>query len=292
MSTLFDAAPERARIARLDIGLLNLADRACLRLLHRCEVATAAQLATLIYPSRRTAHRHLRRLWQLGLLERTPLPPTRGGVPVAYRLTRRGTQRLGYSTRRHGGITQVRHALDAVAVIRSLVRADPPFLQSWMTPVMTADLLDGHVQPDGVLVLQADAGSGVLCLEVDEATEHAPQILAKLDAYSRVLPPRSGWHALFVVPNHDRLDWLRRVARWDERRGLGGRVWATTLPDLDGRTINASVAAVGFESSARGLRRILTDLKDRSSPAPVGSAAWVQMLGSGGAEDLDEALAW
>jgi hypothetical protein len=292
MSTLFQVAPEQARIARLDIGLLSLADRACLRLLHRCEVATAVQLATLIYPSRRTALRHLRRLWQLGLVERTPLPPNRGGVPVAYRLTRRGMQRLGYSTRRHGGITHVRHALDTVAVICSLARATPPALQSWMTPVMTADLLDGHLQPDGVLVLQADAGSGVVCLEVDEATEHAPQILAKLDAYARVLPPRSGWHALFVVPNHDRLDWLRRVARWDERRGLGGRVWATTLTDLEGRAINAPVAAIGFDRPARGLRQILTDTKDRSSPAAVGSAAWVQMLGSGGAEDLDEALAW
>ena len=292
MSTLFQVAPARACIARLDIGLLNLADRACLRLLHRCEVATAVQLATLIYPSRRTALRHLRRLWQLGLVERTPLPPSRGGVPVAYRLTRRGMQRLGYSTQRHGGISQVRHALDTVAVICSLVRADPPVLQGWMTPVMTADLLDGHVQPDGILVLHADAGSGVVCLEVDEATEHAPQILAKLDAYARVLPPRSGWHTLFVVPNHDRLDWLRRVARWDERRRLGGRVWATTLPDLESRSINASVAAIGFDSSARALRRILIDSKDRSAPAPVGSAAWVRMLGSGGAEDLDEALAW
>lgn len=292
MSTLFQVAPERARIARLDIGLLTLADRACLRLLHRCEVATCVQLASLIYPSRRTALRHLRRLWQLGLVERTPLPPTRGGVPVAYRLTRRGMQRLGYSTRRHGGITQVRHALDTVAVICSLVRADPLVLQAWMTPVMTGDLLDGRVQPDGVLVLQTSAGSGVVCLEVDEATEHAPQIVAKLDAYARVLPARSGWHALFVVPNADRLDWLRRVARWDERPRLAGRIWATTLPDLEDRAINASIASIGFDTPARSLGRILTDAKDRSSPAPVGSAAWDRMLGSGGAEDLDEALAW
>ncbi len=292
MSTLFHAAPERARAARLDIGLLNFADRACLRMLHRCEVSTCVQLATLIYPSRRTALRHLRRLWQLGLVERTPLPPNRGGVPIAYRLTRRGTQRLGYSTRRHGGITQVRHALDTVAVICSLVRADPPVLRAWMTPVMTGDLLDGLVQPDGILILQTDARSGVVCLEVDEATEHAPQILAKLDAYARVLPARSGWHALFVVPNQDRLDWLRRVARWDERPRLAGRVWATTLPDLEDRAIDAPVAAIGFDASARTLVRMLADAKDRSSPVPVGSAAWVQMLGSGGAEDLDEGLAW
>ncbi len=81
MSTLFRAAPERAQIARLDIGLLNVADRACLRLLYRCEIATGMQLTTLIYPSRRTALRHLRRLWQLGLVERTPLRPIAAGYP-------------------------------------------------------------------------------------------------------------------------------------------------------------------------------------------------------------------
>ncbi|MDQ3691865.1 MAG: replication-relaxation family protein [Chloroflexota bacterium] len=196
----------------MDIGLLNLADRAGLRLLYRCELATGLQLTSLVYTSRRTALRHLRRLWQLGLVERTPLPPNRGGVPVAYRLTRRGMQRLGYSTRRHGGITQIRHALDTVEVICALVRPDRPALQSWMTPVMTDDVLNGLVRPDRVLVLQTEGGSGVVCLEVDEATEHAPQILAKLDAYSRILP-RCGWHLLIVVPNEDRLDWLRRVAR-------------------------------------------------------------------------------
>lgn len=291
MSTLFQVAPERARIARLDIGLLTLADRACLRLLHRCEVATCVQLASLIYPSRRTALRHLRRLWQLGLVERTPLPPTRGGVPVAYRLTRRGMQRLGYSTRRHGGITQVRHALDTVAVICSLVRADPLVLQAWMTPVMTDDVLNGLVRPDGVLVLQTEGGSGVVCLEVDEATEHAPQILAKLDAYSRVLP-RCGWHLLFVVPNEDRLDWLRRVARWDDRPGLTGRAWALTLPELQRQALGATIEPVGWNAASRPINTILVDQRRRHSPAPVGTAAWVLMLGSGGAEDLDEALAW
>lgn len=291
MSTLFRSAPERARIARLDIGLLNLDDRACLRMLHRCEVATGGQLATLVYTSRRTAMRHLRRLWQLGLIERTPLPPTRGGVPVAYRLTRRGMQRLGYSSRRHGGISQLRHALDTVAVVCALARTDPPALQAWMTPITTGDLLGG-VQPDGVLILQAGAGSGVVCLEVDEATEHAPQVLTKLDAYARVLPRRNGWHLLFVVPNEDRLDWLCRVARWEERPRLGGRAWAVSLLDLESRALDAPVATVGFDGSSQSLGRILKDPQPRSCPAPVGSAVWVQMLGSGGAEDLDEVLAW
>ena len=291
MSTVFRTAPERAQIARLDIGLLNLADRACLRLLHRCETATGLQLTTLIYPSRRTALRHLRRLWQHGLVERTPLPPNHGGVPVAYRLTRRGMQRLGYDGRRQGGLSQIRHALDTVEVVCALVRPDRPALQAWMTPVMTDDVLNGLVRPDGILVLQTEGGSGVVCLEVDEATEHAPQILAKLDAYSRVLP-RCGWHLLFVVPNEDRLDWLRRVARWDDRPGLTGRAWALTLPELQQAAVGATVAAVGWSAPSRPITAILVDHRRRHCPAPVGTAAWVQMLGSGGAEDLDEALAW
>lgn len=291
MSSLFHSPPERARLARLDIGLLTTADRACLRLLYRCEVATGTQLATLVYTSRRTAMHHLRRLWQLGLVERTLLPPVNGGMPVAYRLTRRGMQRLGYSTRRHGGISQIRHSLDTVEVACTLARIDPPVLQAWMTPMTTGDLLDA-IQPDAVLVLQTDAGSGVVAVEVDEATEHAPQITAKLDAYARVLPPRSGWHLLFVVPNEDRLDWLRRVARWEDRPRLGGRTWGTTLPALQGQALDAPIASIGSGGAPVPLRRILTDTQRRSCPAPVGSAAWVQMLGSGGAEDLDEVLAW
>lgn len=292
MSTLFQGASERARIARVDIGLLTVADRACLRLLHRCDVAIALQLATLIYPSRRTALRHLRRLWRIGLLERLPLPPVHGGVPVAYRLTRRGMHRLGLAHHRRGGIVQIRHALDTVEIVCALAQSQPPALQAWMTPLMTDDLLDGRIKPDGVLIIQTERGSGVVCLETDEATEHAPQISAKLDAYARLLPPRSGWHVLFVVPNQDRLDWLRRVGRWDDRPGLPGRAWAATLPDLMQAGLRARVAAAGWSAPERALSGVLTDRQPRLSAAPVGTPAWVQMLGSGGAEDLDEALAW
>ena len=49
----------RALLSSLDIGLLSIRDRACLRLLYRAGVATADQLTTLIFPSRRTALRRL-----------------------------------------------------------------------------------------------------------------------------------------------------------------------------------------------------------------------------------------
>lgn len=47
MSALFRSSPERARIGGIDVGLLDIRDRACLRLLRRIEVATPDQLAIL-----------------------------------------------------------------------------------------------------------------------------------------------------------------------------------------------------------------------------------------------------
>lgn len=86
MSAFFRTWPERAPAA-LDIGLLPIRDRACLRLLDRYESATADQLAILVHPTLRTSQRRLRRLWRLGLLERSPLMPEHGGIPMAYRLS-------------------------------------------------------------------------------------------------------------------------------------------------------------------------------------------------------------
>lgn len=88
------------------------------------------------------------------------------------------------------------------------------------------------------------------------------------------------------------LGWLRRVARWDDRPGLGRRAWALTLPELERAALSSSVTPVGWNAPIHDLGGILTDSRRRAAPAPVGSAAWVQMLGSGGAEDLDEALEW
>ena len=289
MSSLFRPSSERARLGGLDIGLLDVRDRACLRLLNRVEVATPSQLATLIYPSRRTSFRHLRRLWHLGLVERAPILPIRGGVPVAYRLSRRGMNRLGYTDRRSGGIAHLRHALDVVASVCALVRADPELVQAWLPESIAADAGVEPARPDSIIAIQTTDGSCVLCLEIDEATEHAPQIRSKLPVYERVLSSRPGWHVMFVVPTTDRLAWLRRV-------GLGsavtirGRVWAVVLAVLDASGIDAPIVPVGSAGEWRSLRSLLDDPRPRRCPTPVGSDAWVQLLGSGGGEDLDEAL--
>src|SRR3990170_212581 len=68
MSALFRTWPERAPAA-VDIGLLPIRDRACLRLLDRYESATAEQLAILVHPTVRTSQRRLRRLSRLGAVD-------------------------------------------------------------------------------------------------------------------------------------------------------------------------------------------------------------------------------
>lgn len=289
MSSHFRPSSERAHVGRVDIGLLDVRDRACLRLLNRVEVATPSQLAVLIYPSRRTSFRRLRRLWHLGLVERAPILPIRGGVPVAYRLSRRGMSRLGFTDRRSGGIAHLRHALDVVASVCALVRADPDLVQAWLPESIASDAGVEPARADSIVALQSTEGSGVLCLEIDEATEHAPQIRSKLPAYERVLPSRPGWHVMFVVPTNDRLAWLRRVGL-PQAATIRGRVWGVVLADLDASGIDAPVAPVGRAGERQPLRSLLDDPRPRCCPTPVGSDAWVQLLGSGGGEELDEAL--
>lgn len=258
-------------------------------MLNRVEVATPSQLAVLIYPSRRTSFRHLRRVWHLGLVERAPILPIRGGVPVAYRLSRRGMTRLGYTDRRSGGIAHLRHALDVVACVCALVRADADLVQAWLPESIAGDAGAAPARPDSIVALQTSAGSGVLCLEIDEQTEHAPQIRSKLPAYERTLPSKPGWHVMFVVPTDDRLAWLRRVGR-PQAASLDGRVWGVVLADLEASGIDAPVVPVGRAGERQPLRSLLDDSRRRRCPTPVGSDAWVQLLGSGGGEDLDEAL--
>jgi hypothetical protein len=69
-------------------------------------------------------------------------------------------------------------------------------------------------------VLAGPAGSGVVCLEIDESTQHIAPIRAKLRAYRRAIGGRPAWHALFVVPSSTRGGWLRRIARGCDLGGL------------------------------------------------------------------------
>jgi hypothetical protein len=298
VSALFRTRPERSA-AVLDIGLLLKRDRACLRLLDRCEAATAEQLAILVHPSRRTSLRRLRQLWRLGLLERSPLMPEHGGIPMAYRLSRRGRSRLGAVDPRVRSAAHLRHSLDVVVVVTSLVRwsrvredtdGTKPLVQAWLPESMTAGILAPKLRPDSILALQAGPLAAALCVEVDEATQKGPVIRAKLDAYHAALAGRTGWHLLLVVPSRDRVAWLRRLAGWDRWPRLIGRCWAVVLPELQATGAGATAMPVGWRGEPRPLLAVPDDPRPRRCPTPVGTDAWINLLATGGGEDLREAL--
>lgn len=298
MSALFRTWPERSA-AVLDIGLLLTRDRACLRLLDRYEAATAEQLAVLVHPSRRTSLRRLRQLWRLGLLERSPLMPEHGGIPMAYRLSRRGRSRLGVVDPRMRSAAHLRHSLDIIEVTCALLRwseareaavGAEPLVQASLSELQTAGILGRHLRPDSIIALQSDPFSGVLCVEVDEATQRSAVIRAKLDAYNAALYGRSGWHVVFAVPSRDRLDWLRRVAGWNHWPRLVGCCWGVVLPELRVAGADAVAIPIGCRGEPRPLLAVLDDPRPRRCPTPVGTDAWVELLATGGGEELREAL--
>jgi hypothetical protein len=293
----FSSAPAPPHRVIVDPGFLPYRDRAALRILYRADVATTTQLTVLAYARRQTAQERLSRLYRAGYLERAILPPSsRGGAPFAFRVSPRGRRRLGYDplTRSRAG-TQLRHSLNGVETVCALVGASgggvaEPLVQAWLTEVMAHDLLP-KVYPDAVVVLQAATGSGVLCLEIDQNTERGPVIRDKLGRYETALRSKTGWHLLFVVGSAGRAGSLAATARYKGGYpGLAGRAWVLVLPELQGRGLDASLVALNPTVPRTTLGAVLVDATPRRCPTPVGTAAWLQVLGLGGHEDFDEAL--
>lgn len=293
--TAFRSHPATADRLRCDPDALPGRDRACLRLLGRADAATAGQLATLLYGRRRTAQERLQRLWEAGLLERMPAPQHRPGTsPYAYRLSAAARLRLGIAGRRPAGPTILCHTLDGVAIVCALVAHDrtdrEPPVQAWLPERMLGNLdLGTGVAPDGLVVLQSDDRSGVLCLEVDEGTQHAGVVRPRLEAYARALASRPGWALLVVVPTRTRAAWLGRLAaRVTTPSGRSNR-WVAVLADLERHGLAAPVAALGT-ANRRTLAEALPDAMARRTDAPVGTPRWIELLGAGGGERLTEVL--
>lgn len=292
----FASAPALDRRVIVDSSLLRYRDRACLRILYRCDVATTAQLTTLVYRRRQTAQERLSALYTLGYLDRAVLPPrTRGGSPIAFRVSAKGRRRLRYDslTRFRAG-TQLRHSLNVVETVCALVRIpipeSQPLVQVWYPEYLAAGVLCG-VYPDSVVALQAVTGSTVLCLEIDEGTEHGPQIRDKLARYRDALADRPGWHVVFVAPSRVRVDVLARVTRrGGEDRTLTGRAWGLVLDQLSAGGLAAVVAPLFVGGRRATLGELLIDATARRCPTPVGTEAWLEVLSSGGSEDTDGAL--
>lgn len=278
----------------LDIGLLHYHDRAVLRILDRAEAATPRQLAILVYGHRRIAQRRLLRLWEAGLLERAIVPHAqRGGAELAYRLSDRARRRLGDVATRSRGSNRLGHTLDIVETICALASAngdprhDSP-AQLWLDEPNAAIVLGTPPYPDSVVALASEGRSCVVCLEIDEATQRRAVIEAKLNGYRRLFDAHQTWWLLFVVPSQNRARWLISVAGGADEKVVA-RAWVTSLAQLKIRRFDARAQPL-TGASAITVRAFIDASGDRHVGSPVGSEAWLRLLGEGGIEDLDDLL--
>jgi hypothetical protein len=189
----------------------------------------------------------------------------------------------------------MRHALDCVEAVCALVRAArtehvPTSVELWLPESIAGDAGLLPARPDGVVVLQRARLSAVVCLEIDEASEHAPQIRAKLDAWAPILAVRPELALLFVVPTESRLAWLRRNAGAGRRPALEGRAFGVVAGNLGSAGLEAPTLPIGWHGERAALATLIAEPRSRRSGTPVGSAAWVELLGSGGGEDVDRVL--
>ena len=291
MSTRFRTYP---RPSRPDRRSLTTRDRAMLRILNRSKAATCRQLSELTRAHLRKIQQRTLGLWQAGYVERMALaPPSSGRSPNAYRLSAPARRRLGYQDRRVAGINELQHRLDTTEAVCALARPCGPDrypLQAWLTESMAADLLGPTPLPDSILVLQLATGSGVICIETDEATQHLPVMSQKLLAYRRALTERSGWHVLFVVPSLARLRWLRRRANTIPQLRGWASGWVVELAVLRRLGQMAPVQPIAGDKPVTALAVILSDPRRRECGTPVGSPEWLELLASGGGEELGGAL--
>ena len=273
----------------LGIGLLGWRDRAAVRILDRAEAATPRQLAILAYGHRRIAQRQLARLWRRGLLERTTLPPAhRGGAELAYRLSRVAQRQLGDRSTRARGSSRLAHTLDTVEVVCALVAASPDPrawspVAAWLTESMARSYLGRPPYPDSILVLSESGRSGVVCLELDHATQRRAVIAGKLAAYRGLRAEFPDWQTLFVVPSGARVRWLRDLFGGADDE-TAASTWVTTLPALQADRLAAAVVPLRRSAGRTTVGGLCRDARPRTSTAPVASEAWVRLLGEGGLE--------
>jgi len=271
---------------RVDVSLLSVSDRACVRLLEYARVCTASQLATLVYPSLRTALRRTRKLSLQDLVTRESLPSERGGIPLAYRLSSSGRRRIHLNAYRSPGLITTRHSLDGVEFVASLVRHDPGLVQLWW-PEWLIGGYDWGVNPDHLIVIDTGEASAFILVEVDESTERPPVIRDRLRAYAKLFEDhRVGWHLLWVANSRERLARLRQIGGPTKDAMLSGRCWGVAIDDVVDRDADAEILAIGAGLEPRPLRGIATDPRARRSEYEVGSAGWISLLANGGREDI------
>ena len=149
---------------------------------------------------------------------------------------------------------------------------------------MSGRFIEGVI-PDALLALGLDTGAAALALEVDEGTEHAPVIRAKLARYAQALDGRDGWHLVFVVGESQRAGRIRRLARaGGDLDHAAGHAWVTSIDELRERGTLARVASLRGSASRR-LADPSCHAGRRHALSPVGSEEWLRLMGSGAGEE-------
>ncbi len=185
---------------------------------------------------------------------------------------------------------QLRHDLHVLDAVCSLARPDPCApdgypLAAWCTPAMSQRFIDGVI-PDALLALQIEAGAAVLALEVDEGTEHAPVIRAKLARYAEALNGRPGWHLVFVASEVERARWLVSLGRRsDGVDSLAAGAWVTTIDEVRQRGIRTPIRPLVGDPVARRLIDA-SSMQPVRLQHPVASDAWLRLMASGAGEDF------
>jgi hypothetical protein len=186
---------------------------------------------------------------------------------------------------RSPGLVTIRHALDGVELVASLVSHDPGLVQLWRSESQIPEL-DG-VKPDQLVVIDTGDASAWILVEVDESTERPPVIRERLNAYAKLFEQHLvGWHLLWVVNSPERLARLRQIAGPMKLASLADRCWGVPIGEVSDAGASAQVLAVGATLPPRPLRAIATDPKMRRTEYPVGSPAWMRLLANGGIEDM------
>ncbi len=162
-----------------------------------------------------------------------------------------------------------------------------PALARWRTALAsTTNLVIGYLRSGVGASQQYRCAPPRSTPAAPHGAQESSGTITPLAAYQQVLADRVCWHVVFVVPTAARLSWLRRVAR----PNLAGRAWGVVLADLESAGLDAPVVSPGRSGQARSLRSILDDPRPRRTATPVCSDAWIELLGSGGGEELDEVL--
>lgn len=93
-----------------------------------------------------------------------------------------------------------------------------------------------------------------------------------------------------MVPSAARRQWLQRLAR--ETAALDGwqKGWVVDLPALEREGLDSQTWPLTTAVAPSSVAALACESRPRQCQTPVGSPEWLELLGSGGGEELREML--